>query len=948
MKKLFIILTIIILILIALMVILPYVFEGKITEIAKKEINNSLNATVNFDNIDLSLIKNFPNFTLGIDGLTIVGKTEFENDTLASIENISVTIGLFSVIRGDNYEVKRIAVNSPKIKVRVLKNGRANYDISLPEQASESTTGDKPGFNLQLKKFELNNGTIDYRDEEMDFNAYIDGFNLLLSGNFSADVTVISTNLSAKNLTVDYEGVRYLSSVQLRYKANIDADLKNEIYTLGRNEMAMNNLLIGFNGSVSFVEEGINLVLTFDAPNNSFKSVLSLVPAVYATDFENITATGDFTIDGFAKGIYNEEKLPAFNINLTVSDGMFQYPDLPKAVTNINVQSNITNPGGDADQTVIDISSFKLTMGNNPIKARLTIKTPVSDPDINAKINGELDLASVKDYYPLEKGNELSGVFVADITLNGKLSSIEKKQYDKFVALGSLLIKDLEYKTQSITKPVNIPHAQLNFSPQYLDLVSLKMNIGESDFNATGKIENYLAYTFGEGTLKGRLSTTSKYLNIDELINEPEDPEENQDASNEEQPQETDDSNVLEVPDKIDFIMRSTFGKLIYDNLPLENVSGKLIIKDQTLKIQNLRAGIIGGSIKVNGSYATVDAQHPKFNLDFALADIDIPTSYEKFAMVRKYLPLAKKTEGKFSTNLKLNSTLDKNMMPVYETMNGRGNLSTTKIAVKELNTLVEIANALYFDDLKNLDLDKISLAFQFVNGKLITKPFDIKYKNVTANLEGWTGLDQSIGYLMTMSIPRKELGADANKLMDEITKEADKLGLDYKLPETIKVGISIGGTLSKPTVKTDLKQSGSDLVKQAKEELEKQIRKELQDQADKILAEADKQTKAIMNEANKQARYLRENADEAISKLNAETDKQVETLMTEAKKQGALAEFAAREAVKQLRNEADKQIQSLRNEADNQVDELLNTAKNQSDKVKQEARKKADDILKK
>lgn len=287
-------------------------------------------------------------------------------------------------------------------------------------------------------------------------------------------------------------------------------------------------------------------------------------------------------------------------------------------------------------------------------------------------------------------------------------------------------------------------------------------------------------------------------------------------------------------------------------------------------------------------------------------------------------------------------------MEPVYETMNGLGNLTTTKIDIKELNTLVDIANALYFDDFKSLELDKIALSFQFVNGKLITKPFDLKYKSVTANLEGWTGLDQNIGYIMKMNIPRKELGSEANKLMDELTKEAEKLGLDYTLPETIKVGISIGGTLSKPDVKTDLKQSGNELVKQAKEELEKQIRKELQEQADKILAEADKQAKAIMREANKQAKYLRENTDEAIAKLNKESDKQAENLMVEAKKQGALAEFAAKEAVKQLRNEADKQVNSLRSDADKQVDKLLDTARNQSDKIKQEAKKQADNVLKK
>jgi F0F1-type ATP synthase membrane subunit b/b' len=280
--------------------------------------------------------------------------------------------------------------------------------------------------------------------------------------------------------------------------------------------------------------------------------------------------------------------------------------------------------------------------------------------------------------------------------------------------------------------------------------------------------------------------------------------------------------------------------------------------------------------------------------------------------------------------------------------MNGNGKLSTSKISIDELNTLIAIANALHFDELKSLELDKIFVSFQFVNGKMITKPFDIKYKNVTAEVEGWTGFDQSINYLMKMNIPRKELGKDANKLMDDLTKEAEKLGLKYKLPETINVGISIGGTLSKPTVKTDLSQSGSDFVKQAKEELEKQVKKELQDQANKILAEADKQAKAIMAEANKQAKNLRDNANDAIAKVNAETNKQADKLIAEAKKQGVLAELAAKETVKQLKAESDKQINKLRDEAGKQADALINSAKSQSDKIRQEARKKSNEILQK
>ena len=127
MKKLLIVIAIFVLILFTIVLALPVLFEAKIIELAKKELNNSVNVKIDFEDIDLSLISNFPNFTLGIDGLTVTGKSEFENDTLADIDNISITIGLFSVIKGDNYSVKRIAINAPSIHIKVLKNGNANY-----------------------------------------------------------------------------------------------------------------------------------------------------------------------------------------------------------------------------------------------------------------------------------------------------------------------------------------------------------------------------------------------------------------------------------------------------------------------------------------------------------------------------------------------------------------------------------------------------------------------------------------------------------------------------------------------------------------------------------------------------------------------------------------------------------------------------------------------------
>jgi len=180
------------------------------------------------------------------------------------------------------------------------------------------------------------------------------------------------------------------------------------------------------------VNEDINLVLTFNAPKTNFKNILSLIPAIYAKEFQNIETSGNLTLEGNVKGIYSENNLPAFALNLSVDDGMFKYPDLPKAVTNIDIKTRISNRGGDADNTIIDVSRLNLKMAENPIKISLLVKTPVSDPDITGKIKGELDLAKVSEFYPLAKDEKLNGTFVTDITLQGKLSAVEKQQYENF------------------------------------------------------------------------------------------------------------------------------------------------------------------------------------------------------------------------------------------------------------------------------------------------------------------------------------------------------------------------------------------------------------------------------------------------------------------------------------------------------------------------------------
>lgn len=952
MKTFLKIIVITIVIILAAAFVLPFAFKGAIMKVAKEEINKSVEAKVNFSNISLSLFKSFPNFNLGIEKLSVVGNKPFDGDTLAYIQSINVTLDMMSVIKGDNYEIKKIKINRPQLLIKVLEDGTANYDIApaSDEKAEVQVTDNTEStFNLALKHFEISNAILHYIDESTGMKVEIFNLNHTLSGNLTDDVTTLKTKTNISSLSFNYDGITYMNNATLNYDANIDADLKNEIYTLNKNSLKLNEILLQFDGSISMIEEDINLVLTFNAPKTDFKHLLSMIPAIYAKDFESIKTSGKLSFDGYVKGLYNENNLPAFNVNLAVTDAMFKYPDLPESVNNVNISTNIKNKGGDADNTIIDISKFHLQMGQNPVDLTLNIKTPVSNPDINSHFKGNLDLASVKNYYPLDEGDKLAGSFAADITLKGKLSAIENEQYENFTALGSMLINELQYESPLVNGTVKLKRAQLNFSPEYLDLVAFNTIIGDNDFSAKGKIENYLAYVFKGDMLSGNLITQSNYFNVLSLMPESEE------EANPEEPESDEEytMTVIEIPDNIDFVMSSSFTKLIYDNYEFENVNGQIIIKDQKLTLDNINMNILDGEMKMSGYYTAIDIDKPKFDFNMDISKIDIQQAYNTFGTMSKYAPIAKKTAGKFSTQMRFFSTLDQEMMPIYETMTGKGKLQTTQLTIQDVNTLNKLSEVLKYEKIKKMVIDKIRLDFEFIDGKLLVEPFDMKVNNYKATLGGWTAIDQSIDYALNLEIPRSDFGSAANDFLNGMVKQANDKGANFSLGDMVSLNAGIGGTLSNPTIKANLKESGKSMVedvkKQIDEEIEKkkeELKQEAKDKAQKIINDANKQADKIVAEAEKQAANVKKEARSAAKKITDEGEKQAKKVEDEGKKNGFLAEAAAKEAAKKIRKEANAQADNVVKEGDKQANGIVNKANSQATKIKQNAQKEADKIL--
>lgn len=925
MKKALKIVGITFLAIIILLIALPFMFKGKIIELVKEQANENLNAKVDFGEFDLGLISTFPNFEFSINNVTVDGIDKFEGTQLANIKNLTLKVDLMSVISGDEIKIKTIFIDEPIINAIILADTSANYDIAKPTEEEETET---TPFKLNLKDLTIKNARIVYNDATMNLQTTILGLNFHLSGDMTQDVTDLVTKTTIDTLNLTMDNIKYFNKAVIDADATIKADLANNKYTFTENQFKINELILGLDGWVAIFEDNdnIDMDVKFEAKKTEFKNILSLVPAVYMTDFANVKTEGKLALNGYAKGLMTEKDLPAFGLDLLVENAMFKYPDLPKAVNNIQVDLHVENPGGSDDNTLVNLKKFHLELAGNPVDMKMKVSTPVSDPNIEGSLKMNLELASVKDVMPLDKGDEMNGKISADVQLKGKISSIEKEKYEEFLAQGQFGITNMLYKSDSLSYDVQLNKMQLNFSPKFVELAAFDAKIGKSDMQANGKIENFIAYLFSDSTnvLSGRFNFNSNLMDLNEFMTE--EPAAAEGTTVEEEP-----LSVVEVPKNIDFALNSSINRVVYDNMNIDNLKGEITVKDQKVSMKNVAMNLLGGSMLMNGFYETTNINKPGFNYDMAIKDFDIQTVVETFNTIETMSPYAKNAKGRFNTSLVVDGFLDKEMMPDLNSLTGHGDMLTKNIKVEDVKAMNKLADVLKNENLRKLEVNDTKLKYAFKDGRVTIEPFDVKLGKSVGTMSGSNGFDQTIDYKMALKVPSAELGA--GEAVNKLNAQAAGLGMNLKSVESVNVDVLIKGTVDDPKVSVSLKDAVGSIKDEVKEQIKEKITEEVDKAKDEAKKKAREQADKLLAEAEKNAQKIRDEAKSAADKIRAEADKQAQDLIKQAGG-NPLKKLATEKAAQKLKDEAEKKAVGVENEGNKKADALMAKAQQEANDI--------------
>ena len=815
-KRFFIAIGILILLFLATAVIVPIFFKDKIMAIVKTQMNEQLVATTDFKDVDISLFHSFPHLSVSIINLSIVGKDAFKNDTLLAAKSIDITLDLMKAISG-TYDITNIGLNTPRIHAIVHSDGAANWNITKPTPPTPAATTPAAPFALKLDKYAIENGYIEYNDEQGKMHVVIDNINHSGSGNFTSDVFTLATKTTIDAFTFSMGNVPYLNQVKTVVNLDLQIDNKTSKYSFNTDKIQLNGLKLSTKGFVQMPDTN-NMVMdiTYNTPSNDFKDILSLVPGIYANNFNDIKTTGKLALSGYVKGTYNKKQMPAFGVNLAINDGSFQYPALPQKVSDIQVKLAVDNPDGVIDHTIVNLEKCHIVFGGDPFDFYMLLKEPTTQQYIDAGAKGHIDLSQMSKFVKFEAGTKVAGIINADMKVKGSMLAAQKKEFEKIDASGTINMSDIAYASKDYPDGVKLTSMVMTFNPKNVTVSNMKGEYLGTNFNGDGSINNFLGYYLHNEALNGSFHFNADRVDVNKFLGPP--------APTPATPAAPATAPFL-VPANLDIELVATVGTMKYDSLILTNVQSTLTIKDEVVSLKNVSGKGLDGNLKMSGSYSTkTDKKNPDFAFTYGIESVDVQKTFVTFNTVKKMMPAAKYITGKITSNLTLSGKLGADMMPVMNSLTGKGEMLTLGCVLSNFPVTDQIAEKVHLAQFKTINIKDTKIFFSFENGRVTVQPYKMKIGDIDAEIAGSHGFDNTLNYGVNLIAPRSMMGAAGSSMVDNLVSQAAGKGIPVKVGDKVSLALKITGTSTSPKIETNLKNVVGDAVSNVKEEIKKEV----------------------------------------------------------------------------------------------------------------------------
>lgn len=527
---------------------------------------------------------------------------------------------------------------------------------------------------------------------------------------------------------------------------HLNMDLNVDLPSLDTNQLAIDLKNLGFdlgpkNSFKAVVKtKGLNEMQI----NADIKGAVDLQTLDQALGLKDIDIRGLMDTNIKANGIFSLDKklFPKTNGYLNLKNGWLKTKYYPNPIRNINIAANITNTDGTFKSLGVKLNPFRFDFEGNPVFVNADLQN-FEDVLYKVRAKGVLNVGRIYRVFA-KKGFDVSGLIMADLSLNGKQSYATTGQYSKLDNKGSLILKNIKATTEFLPKSFFIKEGNFRFENEKMWFRKFFATYGKSDFALNGYLLNTINYFIErKGTLHGKFGLNSNYVLIDEFM-----ALKNGDNSKKsidveyakvENPKS---SGVVIIPKNLDVSLQTHIRKVEFKGLALNHLNGQASVDKGQVYLKNTSFDIIGSKMNIDARYQDESPLTANYDIALKVLDFDVQRAYKEIDMVREMATAAKNVKGIVSIDYKLKGDFDKNMKPIYPSLEGGGIVNLRDVEVKNLKMLSAVGDNIGAKAFNNPDMKGVNIETHIKNNLIHVDKFTFRVSILRPSISGTTSFN--------------------------------------------------------------------------------------------------------------------------------------------------------------------------------------------------------------
>lgn len=744
-RRLFLFLGAIIILLLAASIIGTWLFGNRIGQQIVSLVNNQITTELSVNRFQLSLIRNFPNVNANLRGVTI---KDAKGGNLIAADNLSCTLSLWGLINGD-YDIKTVELENGEINLFTDANGSVNYDIAAE---TSSTNPDAPTQTINLSQAILNNIVVQYQDQqqEQSFKTTIE--NGKLSGAFSNTNFTLHSDLELILNQIQTGQQAFLKEQPASLSGDILVDLNQSSYQLDGLQLTLAENTFDMRGLIETRAEETYIDIDLRNNKGSLAALSNLLPLENLTGLKDLQSAGDFLVTAQIKGVSSATRQPAMNASIELRKGRLQSSDLKQDFRDVTFVASFTN----GRRQNLETSNFKIEQlagyfNEKRTEVRLTYEN-FEAPEIDVYLDGVIPVSAIYGFLDNPMISEASGELVLEeLQVLGRLDDLQNpSRLARIESSGSLSFNNAQLSINQ--EPVSLPKGKLSLEDQLLTIEELKFEGAGTNLQFDGSAYNVIPVIFADevnsrsAELEFSATLRAASIDFDRLMNltivPPKGYSYNTPTSSESQ------QAVIKQREKITNYLKGRFNAVIdtinYNNVYANDFAGVVDFNNSEMLVKG-EMKTMDGSVEVDGQVFFEAA--PRMKAKFIAANIQTDTLFSQLDNFGQTVLTDENISGKLNSNMVINAFWNEQGVFQEDKLRIIAGVGITDGQLVDFEMLRQFSNFVKIEDLMNIKFSNLENYFEYRRQKLFIPVMFIQSNALNLTINGEHSDDNRIKY---------------------------------------------------------------------------------------------------------------------------------------------------------------------------------------------------------